>query len=185
MKIRLDKCQSFGMAKRKNLFTRIIPSIFIGQDAIPAIPIGASFTYFAMKNEEAKEALSTKLKSVLDVTNNLNVSVQTKFKILKKYVTSQISFELKTYNFRKTWIERELDAMANKHIRNGLQLPNCACIKEVKSLPKHSCGLGIQSFTFTRAKLFLSNDSTSKTAITEKFIKYGKIPITNISKSTV
>ena len=55
-----------------------------------------------MKNEEAKEALSMKLKSLLDVTNNLEVSAQTKLKILKEFITSQISFELKTYNFSKT-----------------------------------------------------------------------------------
>ena len=144
MKIRLDKCQTFGMAKLKNCFTQIIPSIFIGPDAIPAIPIGASFTYlgkifnFAMKNEEAKEAVSTKLKSLLNVTNHLEVSAQTKLEILKEFITSQISFELKTYNFSKTWIEAELDSIANKHIRDWLQLPICACIEEFKSLPKHS-----------------------------------------------
>ena len=32
MKIRLDKCQTFRMAKRKNCFTQIIPSVFIGRD---------------------------------------------------------------------------------------------------------------------------------------------------------
>ena len=174
MKIRLDKCQTFGMAKRKNCFTQIIPSIFIGRDAIPAIPIGDSFTYlgkifnFTMKNEEAKEALSTKLKSLLNVTNNLEISAQTKLRILKEFITSQISFELKTYNFSKTWIEAELDSMANKHIRDWLKLPICACIEEFKSLPKHSCGLGIQSFTFIHSKLFLSKRFSLKNNINQE-----------------
>ena len=46
--------------------------------------------------------------------------------------------------------------MANKHIRDWLKLPICACIEEFKSLPKHSCGLGIQSSSFIHDKLFLS-----------------------------
>ena len=141
---------------------QIIPAVYIEHAAIPAIAIGASFTYlgkifnFSMKHEEAKDALSTKLRSLLDVTNSLQISVQTKLKILKEYITSQISFELKTYSFSKTWIEKELDSTANRYIEDWLKLPICACVEEFKSLPKHSCGLNIQSFTFIHDKLWLS-----------------------------
>ena len=97
-----------------------------------AIAIGASFTNlgeifnFSVKHEEAKDALSTKLRSVLDVTNSLQISVQTKLKILKEYITFQISFELKTYSFSKTWIEKELDSTANRYNKDWLKLPICA-----------------------------------------------------------
>ena len=120
------------------------------------LSIGKIFN-FSMKHEKAKNALSTKLRSLLDVTNSLQIYVQTKLKISTEYITSQISFELKTYNsFSKTWIAKELDSTANGYIKDWLKLPICACVEKFKSLPKHSCGLSIQSFTFIHDKLWLS-----------------------------
>ena len=58
--------------------------------------------------------------------------------------------------------------MANKHIRDWLKLPICACIEEFKSLPKHSCGLCIQSFTFIHSKLFLSKRFSLKNNINKE-----------------
>ena len=93
---------------------------------------------------------------LLKVISKLPIKAQLKLKILKLYIHSQISFELKIYNFGSTWIDQNLDSICTSHIREWLHLPVNSCIKEVQSLPKKKGGLDIPTLAMLSEKLVLS-----------------------------
>ena len=102
---------------------QIIPAVYIEHAAIPAIVIGASFTYLgkifnsSMKNEKAIDALSTKLISFIDVTNSLQISVQTKLKILKDYILYNFSDFIRIKNLLlQQNVDRKGTRFDSKHI---------------------------------------------------------------------
>ena len=116
MDIRLDKCSSFGMLKKNNQFSQIIPKVWISSGDIPATQLDSDFVYlgkifnFKMNNESAKNAVATKLDLMLKTTSSLSVKPQSKIKILYSFISSQLAFELKIYDFSATWIAETLDA---------------------------------------------------------------------------
>ena len=143
MDIRLDKCCSYAAAKRYGVYTQFEPLLLINSQPVPAVSINESFTYlgkifdFEMKNGEAKSAMIKKLYRLLVVTSSLKIKAQLKLKILKVYIHSQITHELKLYSFGETWIIQHLDSMCAEHIREWLRMPVSSCIKEFSSLPKN------------------------------------------------
>ena len=74
---------------------------------------------------------------------------------MNRFIRTQLSFELRLYNFGKTWITQNLDSVCYQHIRVWLELPISCCIKEVATLPKSKCGLGIPSFSEEYERLWL------------------------------
>ena len=64
-------------------------------------------------------------------------------------------FELKTYDFPLTWIDQTLDASCFTFIRNWLELPVSACLKEMFILPRKHGGLGYNSFKSLSEKMRL------------------------------
>ena len=61
MRIRIDKCHSFGMRKEHNVFQQYLPAVTSSGAQIPAVKIGDSFTYLgklfnsSMSKEEAQK----------------------------------------------------------------------------------------------------------------------------------
>ena len=97
--------------------------------------LGRLFSY-GESDSKAKENLERKLENLLTVTDSLQVSVQLKLKILALFIHSQILFELKVYNFAKTWIQQTLDSLCFRYIRRWKELLISACLKELYALPK-------------------------------------------------
>ena len=148
--------------KKRRMFQQIEPALFVDQERIPSIPIGGHFIYlgkifdFDLKNEQAKKVVKEKLLKLLKITSLLRIQVQTRLKILKTYILhSQLSFELRMYNFGSTWIEDNLDMETNNQVRDWLNMPPSGCISEMLALPKHKCGLGIPSFLDVPERLWL------------------------------
>ena len=90
MVLRLDKCCSYGMAKRNNVFKQTLPGLFSEGKQVPCVAIGEDFCYLGkLYNFEinasngAKEFITNKLKALLTETNKLKVRPQTKLKILR------------------------------------------------------------------------------------------------------
>ena len=96
-----------------------------------------------------------KLKSLLHITSSLHVSSQLKLQIMNRFIQTQLSFELRLYNIGKTWISRSLDFLCYQHIRIWLELPVSCCVKEIATLPKSKCGLGIPSLSDDYERLWL------------------------------
>jgi len=91
----------------------------------------------------------------MDVTDTLLVRTQTKLKILKLFIPSQISFDFKLYDISLTWINQQLDAIVVRHVRNWLQLPISSCVAELMTLPRNQGGHGIASLRDTAERLRL------------------------------
>ena len=161
MTIRLDKCCSFGMTKNDRTIVQNEPALYINGEKIPTIPPGESFVYlgktfdFAMNNGVAKTKICEKLNSLLRITSSLHVSSQLKLQIMNRFIRTQLSFELRLYNFGRTWISQNLDSLCYQNIRNWLELPISCCVKEITTLPKSKCGLGIPSFSDDFERLWL------------------------------
>ena len=151
MLIRIDKCSCFGMRKENGLYSQYLPSVFIDGKAIPTIDLNDDFIYLGkrynatMSKETAKTETIEKLKTLLGKITHLTLKPQTKLKILKIAIYPKLNFELKTYDFSKTWITEELDSIIKYHIRNWMQLPISTCIGEISRLPQNKCGLGLPS----------------------------------------
>jgi hypothetical protein len=168
MKIRIDKCCTFGMAQVKSAYSQIMPCLYVGSEKIPSMNPSDSFTYlgkvfnFEMKNSVAKDLLVSKLKDLLRVTSDLRCKVQLKLKILKLYVHSQIQFELKIYNFSVTWVEKNLDNLCFDYIRRWTEQPVSSCVKETVLIPKNKIGLGIPSIKCLTERMTLLKRNTLK-----------------------
>ena len=70
MIIRVDKCHTFGMAKKETLSVKTYPKLFVNNEQIPTLKNNESFHYlgryfnFEIDNEEHK-------KELLDITNKI------------------------------------------------------------------------------------------------------------------
>ena len=115
-----------------------------------------------MKNKSAKTSIVHKLTGLLEITSSLKIKPQLKLKILKHYFYSQLSFELRLYDFSETWISQQLDNLCTNRIREWTEMPISGCVKEITSLPKELTGLGIPSLLSTHQKLWLGKRSTLK-----------------------
>ena len=162
MHLRIDKCSTFGMRKQDGKYVQYRPNLSIGNESIPTVEIGASFTYlgkmfdFDMNNNAAKVQLSEKLTRLLNTTSALNIDPQQKLKILKVFIPSQISFELRIYDFTYTWIEQTLDALIYNAVRDWMKYPISTCVKEFLALAKNQGGFDIPSQKSTAQKLRLN-----------------------------
>ena len=161
MKIRTDNCCTFSMTKRDGQHTQIQSALHIDGNTIPPIELGGSFTClgksfnFSMNNEATKAQLVKSVSHMMDVTDTLLVRTQTKLKILKLFIPSQISFDFKLYDISLTWINQQLDAIVVRHVRNWLQLPISSCVAELMTLPRNQGGHGIASLRDTAERLRL------------------------------
>ena len=104
MKIRIDKCSTFGMRKQSGNYMQFQPMLTIGGEIIPAIENGGSFKYlgklfdYDMKNSVTKTTLVDRLKNLLKTTSELDVEPQQKIKILNLFLPNQLKFELRIYD---------------------------------------------------------------------------------------
>ena len=151
MKVRIDKCSTFGMRKLDGSYQQFQPVLTIGDQSLPAIEDGDSFKYlgkmfdFSMKNTAIKETLKDRMKRLLEVTSALEIKPQQKLKILKIYIPTQFKFELRIYDISYTWIDLNLDSQVSNCVRDWIELPISSCVSEILSLPSNQCGLGIPS----------------------------------------
>ena len=161
MQLRIDKCQSFGMRKIDGSYEQFLPNLSIGDEDISAVKLNESFKYLGklfnahMNNAEAKVIVQNKLDSLLVKTTELNLKPQLKLKILKLYISNQLSFDLRINDFSFTWITNSLDALIHRHVARWLDTPISTCVAQFLELPRNQGGYGIPSLKSTAEKLRL------------------------------
>ena len=124
------------------------PNLTIMDAPVQSVEIGGSFKYlgkvfsFNQNDEPAKFTLKTRLKELLDKTSSLEISPQMKLKVLRLYIPSQISFDLRLriYNMSYTWIAQNLDALFINAVNDWLEMPRNTCTKEILELPRNTGG---------------------------------------------
>ena len=161
MKIRIDKCSTFGMRKQSGSYIQFQPKLTIGDSSIPPLDDGEQFKYlgrmydFSMKNEYIKADLEQRLTSLLQTTSDLDIKPQQKLKILKIFIPSRLTFDLRIYDISYTWIMQTLDSKISNAVRDWMEFPISTCVSEILSLPANHGGLGIPSLKDTAEKLRL------------------------------
>ena len=98
-----------------------------------------------MDNHKAKEQLKDKLSALLKTTSGLDIKPQQKLEILKKFIPTQLSFELRIYDFSYTWIVQTLDLLICNAVRNWMTFPISTCVKKILAFPKNQGGFDIPS----------------------------------------
>src|SRR6267154_1056399 len=157
-----EKCVTFGMAKMNGVYAQFEPKLYVEGAQMPSVKIGASFKYlgklfsFSLDNFDIKEHLTAKLNSLMEKIANLKISIQTKLKIVRYYIPSQLNFELRLYSLSHTWISNELDSIITNKIKTWLQYPINTCVAEIAQLPLSHGGLEIPSLKTISEKQRLS-----------------------------
>jgi len=134
MKVRIDKCSSFGMRKINQQYSQYLPSVYIDGETIPATNFNQDFVYlgkrfnFDLNTDSAKKELKEKLLNLLTITSKLTINPGQKVKILKDIIYSKISFELKIYDFNHSWLVSEPDSLIKEYLRLWFQLPISSCV---------------------------------------------------------
>jgi hypothetical protein len=98
-----------------------------------------------MDNQNIKSSLKQRVSEIAKLIASLKINVHLKLKILRFYLPSQISFQLRHYDLSVTWIENNLDSLIVNSVRDWLSMPVSTCVAEILSLPLSMGGLGIQS----------------------------------------
>ena len=100
---------NFWDGKNSGLYGQFEPKLYTDGTQIPPVKLGDSFKcmylgkLFAFNKDdlEIKSLLKSKVKTILDKITNLKISSQTKLKIVRLYIHSQLNFELRLYNLSK------------------------------------------------------------------------------------
>ena len=143
-------------------YAQFRPNLTIMDVPVPSVEIDDSFKYlgkffnFSTNDEPAKINLKTQLRELLDKTSSLDISPQMKLKILRLYIPSQISFDLRINNMSHTWIVQNLDSLVINAVNTWLDMPWNTCTKEVLELPRNSGGHDILLPSTMTMKLRLS-----------------------------
>ena len=101
---------------------------------------------------------------MLATTASLKIRPQLKLKILKVFIPSQISFDLKMYDISLTWFSQQLDSKIYNSVRTWLEFPVSTCVAEILALPTNQGGLGVQSLTSTAQLLRLGDSHTLRSS---------------------
>ena len=141
----------FRNEKQSGNYSQYQPNLSVGGQPLPAIEDDSSFKYlgkcfdFKMDHSKVKLNLKERLSNMLNITTDLKIKPQQKLKILRLFIPSQLSFDLRIYNISYTWIVENLDSLITNSIRDWLEFPISTCISEIASLPASCGGLDIPS----------------------------------------
>ena len=161
MTIRLDKCAAFGMRIIDSSYVQSAPFLTLQQGIIPVVPPEGEFHYlgkmfsFDSKHAKVKKALKEKLDNLLNITDGLSIRPQSKIRILNQYIHGQILFELRLYDLSAAWVSLHLDAACTSHVREWLEMPPSACVRESINIRKREGGLGVDTIEHLRQKMTL------------------------------
>ena len=152
LKIKVDKCHTFGIKKSSTSSVQYNPMILVNRERIAPIKNGESFIYlgkqfnFGMDINNIKEKL--KEDNILYVTqiDRLPLTSLNKISILQQYIYSKYRWLFSIYNFTETWIAENIDNVIGKFVRKWFQLPVCANIEHL-SFPTNKLGV---NFTFAK-----------------------------------
>ena len=131
MIIRVDKCHTFGMAKKETLSVQTHPKLFVNNEQIPALKTNETFKYlgryfnFETDNEEHKKELLDITNKILNKVDTLPLHPKHKLDIYLKYYMSKISWHLTIADIPNTCIKQHLDTICHSKIRYWLEIrPN-------------------------------------------------------------
>ena len=148
MIIRVDKCHTFGMAKKETLSVQRHPKLFVNNEQIPALKNNESLKYLRryfnveMDNEEYKKELLDITNKILNKVDTLPLHPKHKHDIYLKYYMSKVSLHLTMADIPNTWIKQHLDTFSHIKIRYWLEIPPNGTL-DIILLTKAKFGLNV------------------------------------------
>ena len=170
MKIRVDKCVTFGMKKQSTKSVQFQPKLFINSELVRPVKADDSFRYldrhfdFSMSNAMHKSELLKILGSLMSDIDMLPIHPKNKLFLYQRHVLSKLSWHLTVADLSKTWVCENLDNKVSKYIRQWLELPISATLSTIfLSKSKFSLNVQLPSTKYVQCQVVLRNSLKSST----------------------
>ena len=148
MKIRVDKCKTFGIAKVNSAAKQTFPKVFVNTEPIPTVDNGGNLKYlgryfnFEMDNSAHKQELLEMVENILKKIDLLPLHPKYKLELYQFYLMSKISWHLTIADIEKTWIKENLDNLCHNRLRRWLEIPPNGTL-DIVLLAKAKFGLNV------------------------------------------
>ena len=164
MKIRVDKCSTFGIKKASTSSVQYLPKLILNHDVIPTISKGESFKYlgryfnFSMDNHSHMSEVLDLLSSLMNKIDLLHCHPKNKLLLYHRFVLSKVSWNFTIANLGKTWVVENLDNLVSSYVRRWLDLPISATLSTL-ALPKAKYGINfvLPSTKFSQCQTVIRN----------------------------
>ena len=134
MKIRVDKCVTFGIKKSATSSVQFLPKLILNNSLVPTVESNKSFKdlwryfNFNMDNNDHMSTLLSTIKDLMIKTDNLPCHPKCKLLLYHRFVLSKLSWHLTIANLSKIWVIDNLDNIITSYVRKWLELPISATI---------------------------------------------------------
>ena len=141
MKIRVDKCSTFGIKKASTSSVQYLPKLILNHDVLPTIAKGDSFKYlgrhfnFSMDNHDHMSEVLDLFSSLMSKIDLLPCHPKNKLLLYHRFVLSKVSWHFTIANLGKTWVAENLDNLVSSYVHQWLDLPISATLSSLV-LPK-------------------------------------------------
>ena len=160
MKIRVDKCVTFGIKKSATSSVQFLPKLTLNNSLVPTVEINKSFKYlgryfnFNMDNNDHMSTLLSTIKDLMIKTDSLPCHPKYKLLLYHRFVLSKLSWHLTIADLSKTWVIDNLDNIITSYVRKWLELPISATISSlILNKSRYGIDLILPSTKFIDVKL--------------------------------
>ena len=137
MKIRVDKCITFGIKKSTTSSVQFLPKLIINNSLAPTVERNNSFKYlgrffnFSMDNTDHMSAHLSTINDLMMKIDCLPCHPKNKLPLYHRFVLSKLSWHLTIADLSKTWVIENLDSIVTGYVRKWLELPISATISSL------------------------------------------------------
>ena len=129
MKIRVDKCVTFGIKKSATSTVQFLPKLSLNNSLVPTVESNKSFKYLGRyfnlnkDNTDHMYTLLSTFKDLMIKTDNLPCHPKYKLLLYHRFFLSKLSWNLTIADLSKTWVTDNLDNIVTSYVRKCLELP--------------------------------------------------------------
>ena len=137
MKIRVDKCITFGIKKSTTSSVQFLLKLIINNSLVPTAERNNSVKYlgrffnFSMDNTDHMSALLSTINDLMMKVDCLPCHPKNKLLLYHRFVLSKLSWHLTIADLSKTRIIENLDSIVTGYVRKWLELPISATISSL------------------------------------------------------
>ena len=160
MKIRVDKCSTFGIKKAATSSCQYLPKLSINNSMVPTVAKNKSFKYlgryfnFTMDNIDHMSSLLTLINDLLAKIDCLPCHPKNKLLLYHRFVLSKLSWHLTIADLSKTWVVENLDNIVSSFVRKWLELPISATFSSlILNRSKYGINLSSHLLNLSNVKL--------------------------------
>ena len=164
MKIRFDKCVTFGIKKSATSSVQFLPKLTLNNSLVPTVESNRSFKYlgryfnFNMNNNDHISTLLSIIKDLMIKTNSLPCHPKFKLLLYHCFVLSKLSWHLTIADLSKTWVIDNLKNIATGYVRKWLELSISATISSlILNKSRYGINLVLPSTKFLEYQTFIHN----------------------------